>query len=174
MPSDRKDFRILIVEGSSYYARLFTGWALEMGLGEVRHCADAKTAWAALLTEKFDLLFCDKNVGSEDGLELTRTLRITRENPNRYVPIIFMATASTQRLVEHARDCGISEFLAKPVSRKSFSERVLAIQSKPRNFVKAGPFFGPDRRRRPDNFKGNDRRTRNPEKIDANDDTFLV
>jgi DNA-binding NtrC family response regulator len=57
---------------------------------------------------------------------------------------------STLQRVSEARDAGISEFLAKPVTARGLLERLHQAVSHPRAFVKATEYFGPDRRRRAD------------------------
>jgi hypothetical protein len=58
-----------------------------------------------------------------------------------------------------ARDAGITEFLAKPISAKSLYDRILNVVLKPRPFVKTKTYFGPDRRRNVNpNYGGLERR----------------
>ena len=57
-----------------------------------------------------------------------------------------------------ARDSGITEFLVKPYTAKTLYDKIEAIIERPRNFVKADGFFGPDRRRKKVNYMGQDRR----------------
>jgi DNA-binding response OmpR family regulator len=166
--------RVLLIEASPYYARVLSAWAHEHGFAEVKHASDTKRAWSLLLVEKFDVVVLDRHCGPDNGLDMTRILRLARDNPNRFVPIILMASDSTQSLVEIARDCGIHEFLAKPLSKKSFLERLRAVEEKPRNFIKAGVFFGPDRRRRRDEFGGEDRRKQRAQRVTKDDDKVLV
>ena len=60
-----------------------------------------------------------------------------------------MMTGFSSRLrVEQARDKGITEFLVKPFSSQDLYSRVVQIIEKPRQFVDAEEFFGPDRRRK--------------------------
>ena len=49
--------------------------------------------------------------------------------------------------VQEARDSGIHEFLAKPISAKSLFTRIAAIIENPRPFINTDAYFGPDRRR---------------------------
>lgn len=59
-----------------------------------------------------------------------------------------MTGFSSQLRVEAARDCGITEFLVKPFTSRDLYNRIVQIIEKPRQFVDADDFFGPDRRRR--------------------------
>jgi DNA-binding response OmpR family regulator len=71
-----------------------------------------------------------------------------------------MLTGHTERTrVTAARDAGITEFLAKPVSAKRLYQRVFSIVAHPRPFIKTATYFGPDRRRSTSaNYSGPERR----------------
>jgi DNA-binding response OmpR family regulator len=68
-------------------------------------------------------------------------------NANPYVPIIMMTGHSERKRVTAARDAGVTEFLAKPISAKGLHQRILNIVANPRPFIKTKSYFGPDRRR---------------------------
>jgi DNA-binding response OmpR family regulator len=54
---------------------------------------------------------------------------------------------SEKKRVLEARDAGVTEFLAKPISAKALYQRILNVVVNPRPFIKTKTFFGPDRRR---------------------------
>ena len=68
-------------------------------------------------------------------------------NANPYVPIILLTGHSEKQRVLSARDAGITEFRAKPISAKSLYERILNVVANPRPYIKTKTNFGPDRRR---------------------------
>jgi DNA-binding response OmpR family regulator len=82
-----------------------------------------------------------------DGLELTQMIRQPGANANPYVPIIMLTGHSEKKRIIGARDAGVTEFLAKPISAKSLYERILNVVANPRPFIKTKSYFGPDRRR---------------------------
>jgi hypothetical protein len=58
-----------------------------------------------------------------------------------------------------ARDAGVTEFLAKPISAKGLYQRILNVVASPRPFIKTKTYFGPDRRRNTNNaYIGPERR----------------
>ena len=62
-----------------------------------------------------------------------------------------MMTGHSERSrVVEARDAGVTEFVAKPLTAKSVLERMQAVIFHPRPFVRTATYFGPDRRRRDD------------------------
>jgi DNA-binding response OmpR family regulator len=67
---------------------------------------------------------------------------------------------SEKRRVTVARDAGVTEFLAKPISAKGLYQRILNVVANPRPFIKTKTYFGPDRRRNTSNtYIGPERRT---------------
>jgi DNA-binding response OmpR family regulator len=74
-----------------------------------------------------------------------------------------MTGHSDYSTVVTVRDSGANEFLAKPISLKSLSQRIIHIIEKPRPFVKTKRYFGPDRRRQQLPYRGPDRRKSEPE-----------
>ena len=58
-----------------------------------------------------------------------------------------------------ARDAGVTEFLAKPISAKGLYQRIVNVLANPRPSIKTKTYFGPDRRRNSNpNYVGADRR----------------
>jgi DNA-binding response OmpR family regulator len=54
-----------------------------------------------------------------------------------------------------ARDVGVTEFLVKPITTQNLCARLAEIVERPRPFVRAESYFGPDRRRKArDNYAG--------------------
>ena len=62
-------------------------------------------------------------------------------------PLVLMSGHTEQWRVNMARDAGVNEFLAKPISAKTLYDRILAVIEKPRPFVRTKNYFGPCRRR---------------------------
>jgi DNA-binding NtrC family response regulator len=66
---------------------------------------------------------------------------------------------SEKKRVVSARDAGITEFLAKPISAKGLYQRIVNAVANPRPFIKTKTYFGPDRRRNVNpNYVGTERR----------------
>ena len=85
---------------------------------------------------------------AEGAAEAFGLLRNTPDSENRFVPIIMLTAYSERPKVEAARDAGVTEFCAKPVTAAEIYRKVVAVVNQPRSFVQTGVYFGPDRRRR--------------------------
>jgi CheY-like chemotaxis protein len=94
-----------------------------------------------------DVVITDYNLPGMNGIDFARILRTGKVMSNPFVPIIMVTEFATLDIVRAARDAGINEFLAKPISPKALFERLAECLLAPRPFVAAPRFFGPDRRR---------------------------
>ena len=129
---DDDDLRSTLVEQLSLYEEF-----------EVLQEATAGKGVAAARAGLIDLLIMDVGLPDMDGREACKLLR-----KNGFKLPIVMLTGHTERTrVMAARDAGITEFLAKPISAKGLYQRVLNVVASPRPFIKTKNYFGPDRRR---------------------------
>ncbi|NQZ14904.1 MAG: response regulator [Alphaproteobacteria bacterium] len=142
--------KILLVE-DMHPMLLLTRSILDIfGFKNVITAKDGEEAFQKFCYEKPDLVITDWIMDSMNGLELIEKIRTDSASPDKYVPIILMTGYSNKGRVEAARDCGMTEFLAKPFKARDLYTRIVQIVEKPRQFVKNENFFGPDRRRRKD------------------------
>ena len=95
-----------------------------------------------------DLAIVDFQMLPVDGVEFTRMVRNAPDSKNPYLPIIMMTGHSEKSRVVDARDAGVTEFVAKPLTAKAVLDRIQAVIYHPRPFVRSATYFGPDRRRR--------------------------
>ncbi len=81
-----------------------------------------------------------------EGLNFVRTIRRSTM-PCRKVPIVVTTAASTRLAIDHARDAGVHEFLAKPFTANDLYRRVEAAVLQDRDWAESPDYVGPDRRR---------------------------
>jgi CheY-like chemotaxis protein len=121
----------------------------------------------ALRTRPFDIVFTEYLMPGMDGAELIYTLRRT-DCINRYVPVILMTAFTSRPRVERARDSGVTEVCAKPVSPRELFRKLASVIDNPRPFVQSAAYVGPDRRRRRDPaYAGEERRVADTEPVEA-------
>lgn len=90
-------------------------------------------------------------------------VRMDEFSPNRFVPVIVCSSFTEEHQVKRARDMGMTEFLAMPISARTVYGRICAVIEHPRPFVRSPNFFGPDRRRRQAPFSHEERRVAEPQ-----------
>ena len=138
----------LIVDDNAHMCALVKNILNALGVKNVTLASDGADAFKELRHFNADIIICDWNMEPLDGLDFTRMVRTASDSPNPYVPIIMLTGHTEMNRVAEARDAGINEFLAKPISAKALYSRIRIIVERPRPFVRAGSYFGPDRRRR--------------------------
>jgi two-component system chemotaxis response regulator CheY len=158
----RVDFnrlRFLVIDDNAHMRRILRTLLHGFGAREVYEAEDGATGLEAFTHFAPDIVIADWAMPIFDGLELTQMIRQPGANTNPYVPIIMLTGHSEKKRVTAARDAGITEFMAKPISAKALYQRVLNIIVNPRPFIKTKTYFGPDRRRNvASNYVGPERR----------------
>ena len=104
-----------------------------------------------------DIVICDYAM-ELDGFTFTRRVRRGETRLDPTLPVILMTGHTEASRVIAARDAGITEFLAKPLSAESLFSRIAAVIDRPRPFAHSPDYVGPDRRRRASNHGGFRRR----------------
>lgn len=120
------------------------------GLKELREAADGPSALRMLRDSPIDIALVDFQLSGMDGVEFTRLVRTASTSPNTFLPIIMITGHSERSRVMEARDAGVTEFVAKPLTARALLSRIEAVIFRPRAFIRCNGFFGPDRRRKED------------------------
>lgn len=147
---DYTRLKILVVEDHEP-TRIFLREILQAsGATQLQFAADVKSALPLLKDRLLDLLICDLNLGDINGQALIRAVRTNPNFTNRYMPIIVMTGDSKPETVREILNLGVNRFVSKPASAQSVIEAVKTVLERPKAFVTARDYFGPDRRNRQD------------------------
>jgi two-component system, chemotaxis family, chemotaxis protein CheY len=151
--------KILLVDDNPHMRILLTEILRAIGVRQVYEAVDGAEALSLLRRAAIDVVFTDLSMSGLDGIDFVNLVRKSPDSPNPFVPIVMITGHSTERRVHEARDAGVNEFLAKPVTARGVIHRLTLLIENPRPFVRAGDYFGPDRRRRDDpRYQGERRR----------------
>jgi len=149
----------LIVDDNKHMRALVKNILNALGCRNCVEAGDGADAFKELRHFSADIIICDWNMDPLDGLDFVRLVRTGQDSPNPLVPIIMLTGHTEMNRVMQARDSGVNEFLAKPVSAKKLYSRICSIIERPRQYVRVGEYFGPDRRRQAlASYMGNERR----------------
>jgi CheY-like chemotaxis protein len=156
---DFNKLRFLIIDDNAHMRRILRTLLHGFGARHVYEAEDGASGLEAFTHYSPDIVLADWAMPIFDGLELAQMIRQPGVNTNPYAPIIMLTGHSDKQRVIAARDAGITEFMAKPISAKALYQRILNVVANPRPFIKTRSYFGPDRRRnvKPSN-SGPDRR----------------
>lgn len=139
--------RFLIVDDNQHMVNLVKAIVRGFGARVCFEARDAAEAFNYVRDAGVDIVICDYLMDLLDGVEFVRLVRTAPDSPNPFVPIIMLTAYSERSRVEAARDAGVTEFCAKPITPVELYRKIAACVNRSRQFVRTQGYFGPDRRR---------------------------
>ncbi len=149
---DLREIKFLVVDDSQFSRSIVKAILRALGAQatHIHEAANGKDALEELAVHKPDIAIFDYRMDTMDGIELTKAIRRNPDSPVRTMPIIMLSAFTAEELVGTARDAGVTEYVSKPISIEALYLRIEETVVRPRQFVIAPNFVGPDRRRRND------------------------
>ena len=136
-----KPISFLIVDDKSYMRHVMKGILESLGAKTIDEAEDGKSALMSMRSWPPDIVLTEFRLHPMSGFELLKAIR-AEKGTVRFTPVIM-----------------VTEFVAKPFNAKNLILRIREVVERPRPFVDAGVYFGPDRRRRTEILaEGEDRR----------------
>jgi CheY-like chemotaxis protein len=151
--------KVLVVDDNVHMRKLVHTILQSFGVAQIHEAENGQRGWALLRECNPDVIVMDWVMDEMDGIELMRMIRTNPAAPNPFVPVIMLTGHTSMEHVMQARDAGVNEFIAKPVSVKTLMSRLVSVIEHPRPYVRTEGYFGPCRRRRgADEYRGPERR----------------
>lgn len=141
-----KTQRVMVVDPNPATARLLAEHLRPLGGVEIFSATTAEKGYAMARAVDPQLIFVEHAQNGVDGLAFTRKLRRS-DLLCREAPVIMCTADATAETIFGARDAGVHEFMRKPFNLKDLERRLEAVTLKPRGWVEAVGYVGPDRRR---------------------------
>jgi CheY-like chemotaxis protein len=138
--------RVLVIDPTPAGARL---------VGELMRSIARSQVWTASSTDKAlgvcrmadpQIVFVELSGPGVDGAAFTKQLRRS-DLACRQAPVVMITATATAASIMAARDAGVHEFLRKPFTTKDLLRRLEAVTLRPRDWIEAVGYVGPDRRR---------------------------
>jgi CheY-like chemotaxis protein len=142
--------KILIVDDNKHTRVLLAQILRALGITQTFEAGDGVEAMQALRNHAIDIVLTDLAMEPMNGIDFVRMLRTGPESPSPMVPVIMITGHSTMKRIQEARDAGVNEFMAKPITARGVIERLQQVVDHARAFIRTDDYFGPDRRRRSD------------------------
>ena len=157
---DLSNLTVLITEKHSQMRTLFRQVMRQLGIPNIYDANNPEEGFVRFNDFKPDIMFIDWSPGF-DGLELVQAVRKSEKTTNPFAATIMVSAFTETHQIKAARDAGVTEYLAKPVSAQRFYDRIVSVVESKRPFVRVDTFFGPDRRRLNRPYGGKERRSEN-------------
>src|SRR6202000_3306165 len=121
------NLKALIVEDNAHMRVLLRSLLQALGIRSIHESSDGASGFTELCARNPDLVLTDLSMAPTDGIHLTKQIRPSGPSPNPYVPIIMVTGHTEKPRVEAARDAGVTEFLAKPITVANLMARLTEI-----------------------------------------------
>ncbi len=162
-----QNLSFLVVDDNAHMRSLLRTILSALGAKKdnILEAVSGEEAFEVLRTGTVDLCITDWKMEPVSGIDFVKRLRLSEDSPNPFLPVILLTGHTELKRVLIARDAGVNEFLAKPISPKELYVKIRSIIENPRPFIRTETYFGPDRRRKDVPFEGEDRRRKAPEPL---------
>ncbi len=134
---------ILFVDDSRNMHQIMKTILNAMRIKQIRFAENAADAFVEMRTRMPDILITDWKMQPLDGLDFVRLVRRGSDSPNPFIPILLLTAHTEMHRVLEARDAGVHDVVAKPVSIAGLYKKILTIIEHPRPFVRSEKYFGP-------------------------------
>lgn len=138
--------RVLVVDPNPASARLLGDLLKGFGARDIYFEPEERRALELCREADPMIVFVERGGPRLDGEAFTKKLRRS-QMACRQIPVIMVTADATAVTIKGARDSGVHEFLRKPFTAGDLFKRVAVVFLKPRNWVEALGYVGPDRRR---------------------------
>lgn len=139
--------RVLVIDSNVASAKMLAEFLRALIPNCQVFCAHTEErAMRMVQTVDLQIIFVEYKGGAMDGLAFTRFLRRS-ELAVRQAPVIVVTAEATAAAIIGSRDAGVHEFLRRPYNMSDLKKRLDAIVLRPRDWIEAVSYVGPDRRR---------------------------
>ena len=138
--------RVVVIEPNMAAARLLADILKGLGAREIYVEGDEERGLELTGDVEPGVIFLERAGQTLNGERLARRIRRSHMSC-RMAPIIMVTAEATAAAIKGARDAGVHEFLRKPYTTGDLFRRIENVALKPRPWVEAVNYVGPDRRR---------------------------
>jgi two-component system chemotaxis response regulator CheY len=144
--SELRDVRTLVIDPAGHSKNLLRSLLANLGVMRVAATPSTEEALQILRAESFSVVFCDELAGPLDPLAFLKSLRRDLSTRDVTIPVVLVSAGADISKIKAARDAGMNDVIAKPVSLGTVERKLRSLIIAPRPFVTAKKFVGPDRR----------------------------
>jgi len=152
------DKHILIYDENIFMGGLLGTIIKAFDVGQITICHEWKEAEYYIKNIKLDCILCDWSNWPNPELKCLQYVRYSEKVNDNSTPIIIVTGFTSLPKIIEARDYGATEIITKPIAPNHVFEKLYNSIFNVREFLVLEQFTGPDRRRKEDNYKGEERR----------------
>lgn len=114
--------KILCVDDFATMRRILKNILKQLGFSNITEADDGTTALEELQKGQYDLIISDWNMPKMSGLDLLKTVRGMDEYKD--IPFLMVTAEAQKQNVIEAVQAGVSNYVVKPFTAESISEKI--------------------------------------------------
>lgn len=122
--NDIRDLQILIVDDKDAMRRLLVTVASGFGIKHIVTAENSIDAIASIEEKAPDIAIVDWEMPGMSGTDLVRWMRNHKHRIISTMPVIMLTGYDDRERIKKAREVGVTEFLAKPISVRALYQRI--------------------------------------------------
>jgi len=123
-----KNMKILVVDDFSTMRRIVKNILRQLNFVNIIESDDGSTAREVLQREQRDLVISDWNMPKMTGLELLKALKA--DDALKHIPFLMVTAEAQQENIIEAVKSGVSNYIVKPFTAETLSQKINQIFSK--------------------------------------------
>lgn len=144
--SENRAVSILLAEFNPQFRSAVQSILLYEHFSKITEVSDSKSFIDAVRSNSFEVILLDSSIPNLDAIAVTRFIRSGKLGVNPAVVIILLSHRSDMTFIYEAREAGVGEIVAKPLSSAVLMARLTSSLDKPRPFITPEGYTGPCRR----------------------------
>ena len=145
--SELRDIRTIIIDEKGHASSLIRSLLVRLGVQRIAALHSTDDALKLMREETFDVVFCDEYSAPLNPVAFVKAVRRDLTTRDVTIPVVLISAGASRKQIELARDAGLNDIIAKPVSVDTIERKLRQLTCEPQAFVTAKTFLGPDRRR---------------------------
>lgn len=117
--------KILIVDDFATMRRILKNILKQIGFKNITEADDGTSAIEELQKESFDLVISDWNMPKMTGIELLKWIRANESM--KHIPVLMVTAEAQKQNVIEAVKAGVTNYVVKPFTADSISEKIQKI-----------------------------------------------
>lgn len=122
--------RVLVVDDNPHAIAIVKVLLRELGVQTIFEARSAEDAFRVICSEQIDLIFTDFELPRANGCDLVCWVRNLPDADRAMIPTVMLSAYTERSNIEAAREVGVTEFLAKPVTAQALHSKIAAIMNR--------------------------------------------
>ncbi len=116
------DKKLIVIEDDASTKMILKGTLRKYGFNDVEECSDGGEALKKIQENEYDLILCDWQIPSMNGLALLKKIKAQETTKN--IPFIMITGESEKESIITAMKAGVNGYIVKPFAPISIKQKL--------------------------------------------------